>query len=158
MNNFPISIQQKAHQVFHINVFTQHAHSGNSATVIWLSSGLCDSQMQLLAREFNTPESIFLSIVNDELFVLFFTPTQEVSSCGHGTIAAAYVADKKLNSSSTALVLNTTVGRIKVRGVNDHYQEYMFEVPVPTLEACIDVPKSIIASLTNIDANTLDVS
>jgi PhzF family phenazine biosynthesis protein len=155
MNNLP-EIQQKTYQVFHINVFTQQIYSGNSATVIWRSNGLSDKQMQLLAREFNTSESVFVSIINHELFVRFFTPIQEVASCGHGTIAAAYVAEKMLNRTITTLVLNTTVDNIKLSSVNEQYPEYKFKVPIPILEACIDIPQNIITSLSNIDVNMLD--
>ena len=153
MNNFPNPIHQKAYQVFHINVFTQKTYNGNSATVIWRSNGLRDKQMQKLAREFNTPESIFVSLVNDELWLRFFTPTQEVANCGHGTIAAAYVAEEMLKHASTRTIFSTTGGNIEVQRINKQAREYKFEVPVPTLEACIEAPKNVIDALTSIDVD-----
>jgi len=153
MNNPIKSFQKEAYQVFHINVFTQKKYSGNSATVVWRSNELCEQQMQLLAREFNTPESIFVSLVNDDLFVRFFTPTQEVSSCGHGTIAAAYVAKKMLGNILPSLVFNTVKGNIKVNEIDEKYPEFKFEALVPIIEACIEIPKNITDTLTksNID-------
>jgi len=153
MNKLNKSIKNNAYQVFHLNVFTQKIFSGNSATVVWVSNELSDKKMQLLAREFNTSESIFVRMLNDELFLRFFTPTQEVFSCGHGTIGAAYVAKKMQNMFTSTLVLNTVTRRIIVQSIKTNikeYQKYKFEVPVPILEACINLPKNIIASLNAI--------
>ncbi len=79
---------------YHLNVFTDKPFSGNPATVVAQSEGLDSEQMQRIAQECNTPETIFVHRDNDNISLRFFTPQEEVPSCGHGTIAAAYVIDK----------------------------------------------------------------
>lgn len=61
-------------QVFHLNVFTEQAFTGNSATVVWLEQNIFKTQMQTLAREFNTPETIFiLHNKKTAKYTLFYT-------------------------------------------------------------------------------------
>jgi PhzF family phenazine biosynthesis protein len=153
----PSGIQQNGYQVFHLNVFTQQIYSGNSATVVWRSNGLSTKHMQTLAREFNTPESIFVNIDNNKLSLRFYTPIQEVDSCGHGTIAAAYVTYKMLDNHGGSLVFNTKVGHIRVNSnkIGDLAFDLKFTVAIPKLEACIDVPKNIVNSLSRL--NNVDI-
>jgi len=155
MSNLPNSIAEKVYQVFHINVFTQQTYSGNSATVVWRSNGLTDKQMQKLAREFNTPESIFINIDNNALSLKFYTPIQEVDACGHGSIAAAYVAFKILKNHGETLVFSTNIGDISLtsNSIDEHSFEVKLTVAIPKIEANIDIPQNIVNSLTsgNID-------
>ena len=72
----PRQKSQPAYLIYHLNVFAKQAYSGNAATVIWQSNGLNKHQMQTLAREFNTPESVFIARSDqDQLSLRFFTPT-----------------------------------------------------------------------------------
>ena len=142
--------QLSAYQVFHLNVFSQQAYQGNSATVVWRSNGLDTRQMQLLAREFNTPESIFIHLDNNGLSLRFFTPDQEVPACGHGTIAAAHVANNILCEPAKNLVFSTAAGNVMLRQTNAPYAEYKFAVPVPKLEAVLDPPKSIVDAIAGL--------
>jgi len=149
VSNFIHSAKQNTYQVIHLNVFTQKAYSGNSATVVWRSDGLYCNQMQALAREFNTSETIFIGINNNNLTLRFFTPNQEVSSCGHGTLAAAHVAFEHLDKHIDAITFNTVLGDITLHQSSNLYAEYKFSVQVPSLEACLAPPKNIINALSS---------
>jgi PhzF family phenazine biosynthesis protein len=155
----PESNSKITYQVFHINVFTQQTYSGNGATVVWQSNGLLGNTMQILAREFNTSETIFIALndVNDsnknELTLRFFTPTQEVPSCGHGTIAAAHVANLMLAIPLEEIVFKTPVAKITLQLNQKGSPKYKFEMPVPKLENTMGVPQSIINAFNELDIN-----
>lgn len=91
----------KKYQVYQVDAFTPERFKGNPAGVVSNADGLTEFQMQQIARELNNSETAFiLSPVSDdhEAWIRFFTPTTEVPSCGHATIAAHYIraVEKKL--------------------------------------------------------------
>ncbi|WP_170829163.1 MULTISPECIES: PhzF family phenazine biosynthesis protein [Pseudoalteromonas] len=49
-------------QVFHCNVFCTEPYQGEQASVVLCPSPLSAQAMQLLAREFNTPETMFIYV------------------------------------------------------------------------------------------------
>lgn len=80
--------------VYQVDAFTRERFRGNPAGVVRGGDGLREEEMQAIARELNNPETAFLlSPTEDdhEVRVRFFTPTMEVPSCGHATVAAHYV-------------------------------------------------------------------
>lgn len=83
--------QYRLHQV---DAFTTEKFVGNPAGVVPNADGLTDHQMQAIARELNNSETAFICEplgTDHDVRVRFFTPTTEVPSCGHATIAAHYV-------------------------------------------------------------------
>ena len=81
-------------RVFQVDSFTKEVFSGNPAGVVLNADGLTDDEMLKIARELNNSETSFILSPDDpghEVKVRFFTPTVEVPSCGHATIAAHYV-------------------------------------------------------------------
>jgi PhzF family phenazine biosynthesis protein len=80
--------------VYQVDVFTRTPMEGNAAGVVLHADSLSSKQMQAVARELNNSETAFLlQPVSDDhdVRVRFFTPTTEVPTCGHATIAAHYV-------------------------------------------------------------------
>ncbi|NQZ79435.1 MAG: PhzF family phenazine biosynthesis isomerase [Colwellia sp.] len=154
----PLNLQKRyrTYQVFHLNVFTRQTYSGNSATVVWHSNGISHQQMQILAREFNTSETIFITIHDNKLSLHFFTPNQEVSSCGHGTLAAAHVAFKHLDKHINVITFNTAIGNITLHQSSTPYAEYKYSVPIPKLETYLEKPKSIINALSNAEIGIIN--
>jgi PhzF family phenazine biosynthesis protein len=76
--------------IFQVDSFTG-PFAGNPAGVVLGAEELSDSQMQAIARELNNSETAFVMEADaddHEVRIRFFTPTVEVPSCGHATIAA----------------------------------------------------------------------
>lgn len=81
-------------RVFQVDSFTQRPLTGNPAGVVLGGEALTPAQMQAIARELNNSETAFIlppDGSDHDLRIRFFTPTLEVPSCGHATLAAHYV-------------------------------------------------------------------
>jgi predicted PhzF superfamily epimerase YddE/YHI9 len=72
-----------------IDVFTSEAFRGNPAAVCLLETELPDDRLQAIAAEMNLSETAFVLRRADGFGLRWFTPTQEVLLCGHGTLASA---------------------------------------------------------------------
>lgn len=72
-----------------VDAFTDVPFAGNAAGVVPDGRGLADSQMQQIANELGASETAFV-LASDpaDLRLRFFTPTTEVSLCGHATVAS----------------------------------------------------------------------
>jgi PhzF family phenazine biosynthesis protein len=78
-------------RIKHINAFTPKPFLGNPAAVVTNAEGLTAKQMQLIARELNLSETAFVlraTRLGADLRLRWFTPTVEVSFCGHATVAS----------------------------------------------------------------------
>src|SRR2546422_3912824 len=78
-------------RIKHINAFTRNPFLGNPAAVVTKADGLTEKQMQLIAREMNLSETAFVlrpTRTGADLRLRWFTPTVEVSFCGHATVAS----------------------------------------------------------------------
>jgi len=71
-----------------VNAFVANGHGGNPAGVVLNAERLTDTQMQAIATHIGASESAFvLPSITADYELRFFTPTVEVSLCGHATIA-----------------------------------------------------------------------
>jgi PhzF family phenazine biosynthesis protein len=80
--------------LYQVDTFTSEKFRGNAAGVVPDADGLSDEEMLSIAREVNNSETAFILPPDGgdhDVRVRFFTPTHEVPSCGHATIAAHYV-------------------------------------------------------------------
>lgn len=113
--------------LFHINVFTKDLFRGNSAGVVLDADTLTTQQMQALARELKHSETAFVmkALADDhEVFIRYFTPTTEVPSCGHASIAAHFARAHKLALNDTQLRQKNGAGIQTVyieKGVADYH-------------------------------------
>ena len=77
------------HIVSSIDVFTDHAFSGNPLAVFPEADGLGDEVMMKIAREMNLSETVFV-LESDNAEVLrrlrIFTPTREIPFAGHPVV------------------------------------------------------------------------
>lgn len=76
-----------------VDAFTRTPLTGNPAGVVLDAEGLTDEQMLAVARELRHSETAFVlpaDGVDHDVRVRFFTPTAEVPTCGHATVAAHY--------------------------------------------------------------------
>jgi len=86
-----------------VDVFTTRPFSGNSLALVHNADALTDQQMQLLAREFNLPETLFIQSADDSANtakVRIFTPTDEIPFAGHPTIGCAIYLAEQLHINS----------------------------------------------------------
>ena len=75
-----------------VDSFTDRPFSGNPAGVCLLGAAASESWMQAVAAEVNLAETAFLVPRADgDHDLRWFTPTVEVSLCGHATLASAHV-------------------------------------------------------------------
>lgn len=77
---------------YQVDAFTSEPFRGNQAAVCITDESISTAVMQKIAAEINLPETAFLLKTADDCFDLkWFTPTNELPLCGHGTLAAAFV-------------------------------------------------------------------
>ncbi|MEX0929457.1 MAG: PhzF family phenazine biosynthesis protein [Balneolales bacterium] len=77
-----------------VDAFTRKPYNGNPAGVVVDADHLSASEMQKIANEMNLAETAFVMKPDSEendLRIRWFSPSQEVSLCGHATIAAFHV-------------------------------------------------------------------
>lgn len=80
-----------AHTIIQVDAFTNVPFAGNPAAVCVLPVSPPDEWLQSVAREMNLSETAFLIKQADGFNLRWFTPTVEVSLCGHATLASAHV-------------------------------------------------------------------
>ena len=116
-----------ASPVFHVDAFSTRAFGGNAAAVVLCATPLGPSQYQSIAAEFNLSETAFVIAdkqdkdafsAADGFHLRWFTPTNEVSLCGHATLAAAHVLIREVGNASKALTFNTLSGPLVVSSAN----------------------------------------
>lgn len=89
--------------IYFVNAFTNQAFSGNPAAVCLLPKWLDDNYLQKIATELNQPATAFVVKKKQSYEMRWFDNASEKKSCGHGTLAAAYVIfnyTNQLESSS----------------------------------------------------------
>ena len=154
----------KNYRVKHVDAFTTHPFAGNPAGVVIDARGLSDSDMQLLAREKNLPETAFVlpsTIKGADIQIRWFTPTTEVDLCGHATIASFHaLAEESMEGMGTQgqhyFKLQTKSGILSIR-VEKNFQgtTIEFELPLPEFRIKKTVPSGIMSAL-GLSANDLD--
>ncbi|WDP92182.1 MAG: PhzF family isomerase [Desulfobacter sp.] len=148
--------------VYQIDAFTRTKFKGNPAGVVVNADGLSDNQMQTIARELNNSETAFLFQPdgNDcDGRIRYFTPTTEVPTCGHATIAAMYAKAIEEDLAPCVLSIKTRIGVLpfEIRRSGDMVKIWMTQgeieigQPLPR-----DIQEKIISSLGLSDGD-LDV-
>ena len=77
--------------IYWVDAFTDHPFTGNPAAVCILDDFLDDDLLQAIATENNLSETAFLVADDDFWHIRWFTPSAEVSLCGHATLASGAV-------------------------------------------------------------------
>jgi PhzF family phenazine biosynthesis protein len=78
-------------QLFQVDTFTEQPFSGNPAGVCILDAPAPAEWMQQVATELRMPATAFLWPGELAWTLRWFTVTDELEICGHGTVAAAHV-------------------------------------------------------------------
>jgi len=91
-------------RITQVDSFTNRAFAGNPAGVCILPRPADESWMLQVASEMNLAETAFLVPQRDGYDLRWFTPTVEVTLCGHATLASAHVLweDGHLKSNAQA--------------------------------------------------------
>ena len=103
--------------LYQVDAFTTRKLAGNPAGVIGGAEHLSDSEMQAIARELNVSETAFILPPDGddhEVRLRYFTPTVEVPSCGHATIAAHFVRATELGLDSRTVHHKIGIGVLPV--------------------------------------------
>jgi PhzF family phenazine biosynthesis protein len=77
--------------LYQIDAFTDAPFKGNPAAVCLLDEPKPDGWMLAVAQEMNLSETAFLLPEGDGWRLRWFTPVEEVSLCGHATLASAHM-------------------------------------------------------------------
>lgn len=102
--------------IFIYDVFTSKKFGGNQAGVVIQEKILPKEEKQLLAKELNFSETVFISKAKGDIWKLeYFTPKEEIDLCGHATIAAIYALfDEKRLVGYNEVKIETRVGILKI--------------------------------------------
>lgn len=138
-----------------LDVFTDRRFGGNPLAVVHGAGGLTDAQMQVIAREFNLSETVFLLPAENPAHsarLRIFTPLKELPFAGHPTVgAAALLAENKFGQGRDAdalIVLEEGIGtlRVGVRLRKDQTPFAEFDAPKVPEEAGTLPPVDVLAA------------
>lgn len=107
----------RRYSLYQVDSFTGTRFEGNPAGVVLDADGLSDDEMQRIARELNNSETAFLlspTTSDHEVWIRFFTPSTEVPSCGHATVAAHYVRALELDLADRTVMQRIGIGVLPV--------------------------------------------
>lgn len=144
-------------KIYQVDAFTDRIFSGNPAGVCILSMEIPDAWMMRIAAEMNLSETAFLSELNGEFGLRWFTPEKEVDLCGHATLASAHILWEKgdLKREQEAR-FRTRSGLLKASMEGDR-----IEMDFPLEKACeVDIPGGLLQALkidpTYVGRNRMD--
>ena len=135
------------------DVFTSTPLAGNQLAVVFDCEGLDTARMQVIAREFNLSETVFIlppEHPEHEAQLRIFVPNRELPFAGHPTVGAAVaLAEKRLGKGSHSFVLEEKVGEISCRTlIGDGAGRAEFDLPkLPQLVEMELAPQEMAAAL-----------
>lgn len=151
-------------QILEYNAFTDRPFAGNPAGVVLDATGLQERDMQLVARQMNLAETAFLlapSTGDADIRLRWFTPTREVTLCGHATIAAFTAAAEHGvietgDAGGPELRVETLSGILRIRVSRRQGRVAVaMQLPVPEL-APLELERSAFAALWGLAADDLE--
>lgn len=104
-----------------VNVFAESHFGGNPLAVFEQADGLTETEMQLIARQFNLSEVVFIqtpTLPQAVKKLKIFTPDYEMPFAGHPTIGAAFALHSLLNLPDDYL-LQTQAGLVEIQHQQD---------------------------------------
>jgi PhzF family phenazine biosynthesis protein len=151
------------YRLYQVDAFTTERFAGNPAGVVPNADGLTDHQMQAIARELNNSETAFICkprLADHDVWVRFFTPTTEVPSCGHATIAAHYVraVENALPTCTVVQKIGAGILPVEIIRRDASYQivmtqaEPVFQEPLPGTQ-CDRIMRALGLDVGDLDEN-----
>jgi trans-2,3-dihydro-3-hydroxyanthranilate isomerase len=147
------------------DVFTKTLFSGAQIAVFPDASTLSDEQMQLIAREMNLSETVFVTNPDQSptaRTMRIFSPMTEIDFAGHPIIATAFVLAKSgditLKAPHTQLTFSQNVGEfdVNVSVENGSASLVQFSQKVSSVIDRFTPLDSELAEFLSIDINDLD--
>ena len=131
--------------LFQVDAFTSRPFAGNPAGVVLLDAPKSDDWMKGVAREMNLSETAFLLPEGESYRLRWFTPTVEVTLCGHATLASAHILweQGRLEAGQTAR-FETLSGRLTARQLPDGWIGLDFPA---RLTEPVSAPDGLLAAL-----------
>jgi trans-2,3-dihydro-3-hydroxyanthranilate isomerase len=139
-----------------LDVFTDRRFGGNPLAVVLGSDGLTDAQMQMIAREFNLSETVFVQTSTRPAHsakMRIFTPRSEIPFAGHPTIGTAILlaelnAPAHNGEKDALVVLEQAIGTVRVGArLRDGAAAFAeFDAPKLPAEAGVLPPDDVLAA------------
>jgi len=101
-------------KMYQVDAFTTKLFGGNPAAVCPLEKWLDDQTMQNIALENNLSETAFFVKDGDHYHIRWFTPTHEVSLCGHATLGSAFVLFNFIDKDADSISFQSLSGELIV--------------------------------------------
>ncbi len=153
----------KATEYYLLDVFTDKKYGGNPLAIFPDATGIDTQLFQIIARELNLSETVFLFPAKNEepVSMRIFTPAQELPTAGHPTVGTGYFLGKDLEhptNGSTELILRQKVGDIKViiSYKNDEVDLVTMYQPLPVFGPTHDDRREIFAKLLGLQTDDID--
>jgi PhzF family phenazine biosynthesis protein len=140
--------------VHKVNAFTNNGHGGNGAGVVLDVGSLTPEQMQEIGRLVGYSETAFIQRISDAHFRFrFFSPTDEVDLCGHGTIAACFalLQQGRLPEGVDKFKVDVNVGELSIMLQSDG--KISLEMEEPTFGEELDIAE--IAKILGVDETAI---
>ncbi len=119
--------------IFQINAFGHEAFAGNPAMVCPLDDWIPDGLMQRIAAESERTCAFFVRS-NDCHQLRWFTPQAEIEGiCGHGTLAAGFVALNEMGGGTDEIAFRVSAGELRIRRAD---RGYVLDLPALAPEPC----------------------
>jgi trans-2,3-dihydro-3-hydroxyanthranilate isomerase len=148
------------YQYYLIDAFAHEPFQGAPTVVFPEADGLTEQQMQLIAREMNQTETVFLFASTSEAVQMkIYTPEKEVDFSGHPVISASYVLalDGKISAGKSQLKTNAGVVDINIIKQADDIEKITFSSKsVGRFDDFVPSAKEL-AEILHLDARDLDV-
>lgn len=107
-------IQMNKIPYYIVDVFAEHKYEGNQLAVVLWKKDFPESLMQVIAKEMNYSETIFITSI-ENYKVRIFTPENELPFAGHPTLGGAYILAKEfIKEKVKTILLNMKIGEIAV--------------------------------------------
>ena len=103
--------------IYVVDAFTSEPNTGNRAGVVLDANQLTTQEMQYIAAFAGYSETAFVLSPKDQshdVYVRYFTPTNEVPICGHATIATHFLRASTGHLSDYPLIAKTGAGNLPV--------------------------------------------
>lgn len=107
--------------VFYLDAFTNQKFRGNPIAICPLEKPISNELMQNIAFEINFSETAFVWNENSDFSqsntfnLKWFTPTNEVSLCGHGTLGTSALLFNYFNNQNTEIFFETLSGKLSAK-------------------------------------------
>ena len=116
-----------------IDTFTSEPFRGNAAGVCLVDdpAAFPDDRMQAIAAELRLSETAFVAPLDDAYSLRWFTPTQEVVLCGHGTLASAHAlwSTGRLDAAAPARFSTRWKGPLTARRIDAPQPAVALDLP-----------------------------